>query len=92
MKGTMRITAALAWLAQEDWPRWQEVDPSLPPYEEWLIKVEAKYREAHERGVQFELIRLDPTQFTAWCKVKGLAPGESSRAEYASAVLAKRPK
>lgn len=88
----VNIKVALAWLDREDWPRWQEVDPSLPPFDEWMIKVEARYREAHDRGVQFELIRLDPTQFVAWCKVRGLAPGESSRAEYASAALARRPK
>lgn len=79
--GYVKIQVALGWLDREDWPRWQEVDLLLPPCEEWLIKVEARYREAHQRGVQFELIRLDPTQFEAWCEVKGLAPGESSRAE-----------
>ncbi len=88
----MNIRVALAWLNLEDWPRWQKIDPSLPPYDEWLVKVEARHRDAHQRGVQFELIWLDPDQFAAWCKVKGCAPGESARAEYATAALAKRPR
>jgi hypothetical protein len=88
----VNIKVALAWLAAEDWPAWQEADPSLSLYEEWLVKVEAKYREAHQRGMQFELVWLAPHQFVAWCKAKGLDPGESARAEYASAALARRPK
>ena len=67
------------------------MDPSLPPYNEWLLKVEARYRDAYQRGVQFEVIRLDPDVFQSWCKAKGCAPGEAARAEYATAALAKRP-
>ncbi len=88
----MKIRIALAWLEQKDWPRWQEIDPALPPYNEWLLKVEARYREAYQRGVQFEIIRLDPDVFAMWCKMKGCGPGEAARAEYATAVLAKRPR
>ena len=88
----LKIRIALAWLDPADWPKWQEVDPSLPPYNEWLLKVEARYRDAYQRGVQFEVIRLDPDVFASWCKAKGCAPGEAARAEYATAALAKRPR
>ena len=88
----MIIRIALAWLDKADWARWQELDPALPPYEDWLIKVEAKHREAHQRGVEFEIVRLDPNVFATWCNVKGCAPGEAARAEYATAALAKRPR
>ena len=87
----MKIRVALAWLNPEDWPRWQEIDPSLPPYNEWVLKVEARHREAYQSGVQFEIVRLDPNVFAAWCKMKGCAPGEAARAHYAAAALAKRP-
>ena len=59
----MKIRVALAWLDREDWPRWQEIDPSLPSYDEWVMKVEARHRDAHQRGVQFEVIRLDPPRY-----------------------------
>ena len=62
----------------------------LPFYEEWVIKVEARYSDAKKHGAQFELIRLSPDQFAAWCNAKGLGPGEASRMEYASAVMARR--
>jgi hypothetical protein len=92
LSGSLKIRIALPWLDRMDWARWQEIDPSLPPYEEWLIKVEARYGEAKQRGVDFELIRLHPVQFAAWCKAKGIGPGEAARAEYASAVMARRPR
>ena len=66
--------------------RWHEFDP--PSYDVWLLKVEARHSVARQRGVEFELIRLDPDQFAAWCKVKGCTPGEAARA----AALAKRPR
>ena len=88
----MKIRIALAWLDREDWPRWQEIDPSLPPYDEWVMKVEARHREAFQRGVEFEIVSLYPDLFAKWCKMRGCPPGEAARAEYATAVLAKRPK
>ena len=56
------------------------------------MKVEARHREAYLRGVEFEIVRLDPNVFAAWCKMKGCAPGEAARAKYANAASAKRPR
>jgi hypothetical protein len=86
----LKLRIAIAWLNESDWAQWQEIDPSLPPYDEWVMKVEARHREAFQRGVQFEIITLYPDLFAAWCKAKGCAPGEAARAEYATAASAKR--
>jgi len=44
---TLKIRIALAWLDPADWPQWEEVDPSLPPYGERLLTIEARRREAY---------------------------------------------
>jgi hypothetical protein len=35
---------AIAWLKKEDWARWQKIDPDLPPYTQWLVKIESVIR------------------------------------------------
>ena len=41
---------AVAWLRKEDWPTWQKIDPDLPPYSEWLDKMEGTMKMLASRG------------------------------------------
>lgn len=87
----VKLTAAVAWLNADDWPRWLQIDPELPPYDHWRSITDNAMREASQRGVECALIAVDPDQFALWCKTKGYSPNETSRADYAAAALAKRP-
>ena len=81
---------AIAWLKKEDWPRWQKIDPDLPPYSQWLDKMEGTMKMLASRGQAFEKIAIDPGAFVAWRATnwRGGGDGAAARAAYATAILA----
>lgn len=81
---------AIAWLKKEDWARWQKIDPDLPPYTRWLVKIESVMKMLRYRGQEFEKIALDPGAFISWRATnwRGGDDGRAARSAYATAILA----
>jgi len=82
------MKVAVAWLRKEDWPRWQEIDPELLPYDRWLSKINQAIAAAERTGVVAEKVVVEPDAFVQWCDAHGKAI--SSRAEYAAEELFRR--
>src|SRR5665213_122828 len=81
---------AIAWLKKEDWARWQKIDPDLPPYAQWLVKIESVMKMLRHRGQEFEKIALDPGAFISWRATnwRGRPEAGAARSAYAAAILA----
>ena len=66
------MAVAVAWLREEDWPRWLTVDRSFhPSYDRWLKKTEAAVKEVEARGALVEKVTVNPDEFVEWCGVNG---------------------
>lgn len=87
---TKTVKIAVAWLRKEDWPRWQAIDPELPPYDRWLARITHGMAEAERKGIAAEKITVDPDTFAAWCKAEGKPVHRDTRAAYAAAQLMRR--
>jgi hypothetical protein len=74
-------------LKKEDWSRWQQVDPELPPYKVWLTKIEATIALLKHRGQTVSKITVDPDAFSAWCRQNGHAVSRTARGAYAADIM-----
>lgn len=81
---------AVAWLREEDWPRWQAVDPGLPAHTRWLEKINAAIRQSEDAGFDAVKIVIQPDAFIQWCKAAGKPGDRNSRAEFAARQLMTR--
>ena len=84
---TKTVRMAVAWLRKEDCPRWQAIDPELPPYERWLGGISRSMIEAGRRGISAEKVMVDPDAYAAWCKAEGKPIHRDARAAYAAVQL-----
>lgn len=85
-----KVSVAVAWLRQEDWPRWQAIDSQLPTYENWLRKIEILIKEVEKRGQLPEKVIIDPNAFLDWCRSTGAEVNRNTRAQFAAALLMRR--
>lgn len=81
---------AVAWLKKDDWKTWQDLDDQVPPYDQWLSKINSAMKDAERAGAKTEKIEIEPEIFVAWCKAKGVKVGRDSQSAYAAEVLMKR--
>lgn len=81
---------AVAWLLEEDWPRWRAIDPELPGYDRWLEKIDQAIGEAESRGMVAERITVDPDAFAKWCRDIGEPLNRNTRSRYAAEQLRRR--
>jgi hypothetical protein len=83
----MAAKAAIAWLLKEDWQRWQAIDAELPPYDQWLTKINQAISEVERKGMTTEKVPVDPDVFSDWCKSTGKPINRNTRSEYAATAL-----
>jgi hypothetical protein len=91
----MSKLAGLAWYTVQDYPRILKImaDAHLFPctYGEWRIGAEQREREAQDRGFVLVRAMIDPDEFLAWCKERGIQADLRARgafaAEYAMATV-----
>jgi hypothetical protein len=86
----LRAEIAVAWLRKEDWPRWHAIDRELPPYDQWLAKIDRAISETERKGKVAIKVDIDPEAFVQWCKSNGKKIDRNTRAEYAAAQLMRR--
>ena len=84
---TKAVKIAVAWLLEEDWPKWQAIDSQLPDHSRWLAKIESAEAKAKSEGMHTERIVVTPDRFVEWCSANGKAIDRNSRAEYAAKTL-----
>lgn len=76
---------AAAWLRQEDWPRWLEIDPDFQPdYAHWLKRMEKAVAKHQAAGIPIVNVMVDPDEFMAWAKANGGTTNSDQRARYAA--------
>jgi hypothetical protein len=85
----MRDAIAIAWLRKEDWAEWQSIEPLLS-YDRWLSKMEAMISTLAANGLNPTKIDVDPKEFVAWCRLRGLTVGSPARGQYAAEILMQR--
>lgn len=86
-----KVNVAVAWLRQEDWLRWQAVDPNLRSYEDWLLKIETLVDQVERGGKAVpEKILVDPDEFISWASERGFKIDRFSRSQYAAEILNRR--
>ena len=81
---------ALAWLRQEDWPRWKALDPGMTTYPHWLSKVTKATADAERQGIAVVKIAVDIDDFVSWCTASGRPIDSGSRAMFAGMLLMRR--
>ncbi len=76
---------ALAWLREEDWPRWLEIDPQFQPdYQHWLARMEAAFAQHQRIGYKVEKIVVGIDEFLEWSRVNGGKVDTHARAGFAA--------
>jgi hypothetical protein len=83
----MIVKAAVAWLLEEDWPKWRALDSDLPEYRKWRSKTETLEAAAKSTGTQTERIVLRPDTHAEWCTANGQKVGSKSRSFCAAQIL-----
>ncbi len=78
---------ALSWYRAEDYDRILEImedaDKFHSTYDEWLKAAERGERELKGKGHVVIRAMLDPDEFTAWCREKGLKLDAQARTQFA---------
>jgi hypothetical protein len=78
------------WFRREDYDRVREImeDGNRFPlaFEKWEGTAKAQVEEAARHGVTIKPVILDPDEFLAFCKRKGLKPDNAARATFAISV------
>jgi hypothetical protein len=69
----MAGTIAVAWLLEEDWPTWREMDSQLPDFQQWLEKIEGAEKKLASEGTQTARVVVRPDKFIEWCRENGKA-------------------
>ena len=87
----MKISAmGVPWYRRQDYARILEVMEDahlLPPtFDKWLYRAEQALKQAVDRGVLPVKAYIDPDQFVAWCRDRGLNVDAAARMQFAAAV------
>jgi hypothetical protein len=79
---------AVAWLRENEWPRWLAIDPNFQPdYQHWLRRMENTFSELKSQGVNVVKADIGIDDFTAWSKAHGNGRVDTeARAEYAATI------
>lgn len=76
---------AMAWLREEDWSRWLELDPQFQPdYQHWLKRMNAMYAELQAKGINVVKVEVLPDEFLQWASAVGCGTDTNARAGYAA--------
>lgn len=85
------IEYAVAWLREEDWPRWLAIDPNFQPdYRRYVSRMESIEKQIEAAGGRVKRIHIDPDAFLEWSRANGRGVDTKARAAYA-AFMAMRP-
>jgi len=86
----------MSWYRAEDYRRILEImedaDKLHSTYDQWLKAAERGERELKGKGHIVIRAMLDPDQFTAWCREKGLKRDAQARTQFASWFAAQQVK
>lgn len=81
---------SLAWLREEDWPRWLAIDPNFQPdYQHWLRRMEAALKHYEGQGKRVVKVIVDPDEFLEWSRVNGGKVDSGARATFAARLAIK---
>ena len=90
-KGINLKGLAVAWLREEDWPRWLSIDSDFQPdYQHWLRRIEAALKEQETRGHRVVKVTIDPDEFLKWSRINGGKVNSQARAGFAAYILARK--
>ncbi len=79
---------AVAWLREDEWPRWLELDSNFQrDYAGWRVKIDKEIGKYAEKGYTVVKIDVGIDDFTAWCRVSGAKVDTNSRAKFAVFLL-----
>jgi hypothetical protein len=86
-----QIEYAVAWLREEDWPRWLAIDSKFQPdYSKYIVRMEAIEKDIQARGGTVKRIVIEPDAFLTWSAANGGRVDTKARAAYA-AFMALQP-
>jgi uncharacterized membrane protein len=81
-------TVAVAWYARKNYPRvlkFMEDAHLLPSsYDQWRARAERLVRQTEASGVRVIKVDVDPEEFVAWAKARGLKADANARVEFAN--------
>lgn len=76
---------AIAWLREEDWPRWLELDPGFQPhYANWLARMESTYEKLKAAGVNVVKVDVPVAEFEQWAATAGCKADTQGRSLFAA--------
>lgn len=76
---------ALAWMREQDWSRWLQMDPGFQPdYQHWLTRMEKAFAHYQAAGVPVLKVVIEPDEFLQWSRSNGRGTGSDDRACFAA--------
>jgi hypothetical protein len=82
------MTSGVVWIREQDyrWARKRMVDGYLflPAYQDWTATAEAEIRRCMAAGHLVEKITIVPSQFEAWCRLRGFRMHSYARMLFAA--------
>ena len=74
------------WYKRENYDRllamFDDRDNLPATYDEWLVRAECGRKDQESKGVRVLCVDIDPDEFAAWCKAKGMKPDSKARLGY----------
>jgi len=93
MTGSKTKGAGIAWFERTDYDRllalFEDRDQYPPNHDEWLGWAEAAAAKLVIAGEPVVRIKLDPDEFSAWCKRNGLKVDSQARSRFAAERVAR---
>jgi len=85
------VQIGLAWFDREQWKRLTEVvsDRSTldDTFEDWERGARDAVAQMRAEGHRVKEVPINVDQLMAWCRLRGVAPDSSSRAEYVADLM-----
>lgn len=74
---------SLAWLKEEDWPRWLSIDSDFQPdYQHWLRRMNAAIAHYQSLGKRVQKIVVNVDEFLEWSRANGGKIDSNARAAF----------
>jgi len=84
----------LAWFSRKQWQRLTEVAEDRNEledrYEQWEQRAVEAMRAIERQGQKVEKVHVEVESLMSWCKEKGVAVNDQSRAEYVTQLMRRR--
>lgn len=76
----------MAWYREEDWPEIKRIMSDAyklhATYAEWFKSATAGEQHLKQQGIIVERVYIDPREFPAWCRARGLNADAAARMRF----------